>query len=278
MFYIEPLCSHVLYVFSVLHHDSCNKPASPSRSSGAGKAHTDDLPGFPEPLRSLWVSVSHTCSQSPASSFWVGSWPAVFSSVSWEEDREQSHTAVTESGGAKPGKFDSFRLYDCAGNSQSDSHPCATRATRLDVCVLGKWCTDIWTFVLADLNTVIVGPQCVPRRIYSITTGGGRSQIFVAVEGIHPCSCQHFWTALIIFLSKTIWQRLFTHRLHLLLSCQRVHVCVFSVVVQLVPAHWKALTVRAARSFILKGPSDQTPAALAAAWWRWGSTPLRNIL
>ncbi|XP_024922076.1 phospholipid scramblase 1 [Cynoglossus semilaevis] len=32
------------------------------------------------------------------------------------------------------------------------------------------------------------GPQCVPRRIYSITTGGGRSQIFVAVEE-SSCLC-----------------------------------------------------------------------------------------
>ena len=34
----------------------------------------------------------------------------------------------------------------------------------------------------------IVGPQCVPRRIYSITTGSSRSQLFVAVEGTDPCS------------------------------------------------------------------------------------------
>lgn len=29
------------------------------------------------------------------------------------------------------------------------------------------------------------GPQCVPRRIYSIATGGSRPQFFVAVEGIY---------------------------------------------------------------------------------------------
>lgn len=29
----------------------------------------------------------------------------------------------------------------------------------------------------------IAGPQCVSRRIYSISTGGSRSQLFVAVEG-----------------------------------------------------------------------------------------------
>ncbi|XP_050926023.1 phospholipid scramblase family member 5 isoform X2 [Lates calcarifer] len=32
------------------------------------------------------------------------------------------------------------------------------------------------------------GPQCVPRRIYSITTGGSRSQLFVAVEE-SSCVC-----------------------------------------------------------------------------------------
>lgn len=32
-------------------------------------------------------------------------------------------------------------------------------------------------------ENVIAGPQCVSRRIYSITTGGRKSQLFVAVEG-----------------------------------------------------------------------------------------------
>ncbi|XP_034558451.1 phospholipid scramblase family member 5 [Notolabrus celidotus] len=32
------------------------------------------------------------------------------------------------------------------------------------------------------------GPQCVPRRVYSITTGGSRSQLFVAVEE-SSCVC-----------------------------------------------------------------------------------------
>ncbi|KAF7662720.1 hypothetical protein LDENG_00227530 [Lucifuga dentata] len=35
------------------------------------------------------------------------------------------------------------------------------------------------------------GPQCIPRRIYSITTGGSRSQLFVAVEA-RACSLQGF--------------------------------------------------------------------------------------
>lgn len=34
----------------------------------------------------------------------------------------------------------------------------------------------------------IVGPQCVPRRIYSIATGASRSQLLVAVEGTSACS------------------------------------------------------------------------------------------
>ncbi|XP_074544499.1 phospholipid scramblase family member 5 [Halichoeres trimaculatus] len=32
------------------------------------------------------------------------------------------------------------------------------------------------------------GPQCIPRRVYSITTGGSRSQLFVAVEE-SSCVC-----------------------------------------------------------------------------------------
>lgn len=38
-------------------------------------------------------------------------------------------------------------------------------------------------FVSSESNFLAAGPQCVPRRVYSITTGGSRSQLFVAVEG-----------------------------------------------------------------------------------------------
>lgn len=39
-----------------------------------------------------------------------------------------------------------------------------------------------------DKCFLLAGPQCVPRRIYSISTGGRRSQLFMAVEGTSACS------------------------------------------------------------------------------------------
>ncbi|XP_023261705.1 phospholipid scramblase family member 5-like [Seriola lalandi dorsalis] len=39
-----------------------------------------------------------------------------------------------------------------------------------------------------DARPELQGPQCVPRKIYSITTGGSRSQLFVAVEE-SSCVC-----------------------------------------------------------------------------------------
>lgn len=47
-------------------------------------------------------------------------------------------------------------------------------------------CSDV--SVWKRIILIFVGPQCVPRRIYSITTGGSRSQLFVAMEGTGPCS------------------------------------------------------------------------------------------
>lgn len=137
---------------------------------------------------------------------------------------------------------------------------------------------------LSDLKgwcCVTVGPQCVPRRIYSITAGGSRSQLIVAVEGTDRRSATCVQTELThpVFISHEVtddcewcWFSLFSP------SCQRAPACVSSVVVRLGPVPCRASTVRAARSFILKGPSGWTPAASAAAWWRWGPTHLRNIL
>lgn len=41
-------------------------------------------------------------------------------------------------------------------------------------------------FIFEELCFIVAGPQCVPRRIYSITTGGSDSQLSVAVEGTDP--------------------------------------------------------------------------------------------
>ncbi|CAB1443038.1 unnamed protein product [Pleuronectes platessa] len=43
----------------------------------------------------------------------------------------------------------------------------------------------------SEQSFVVAGPQCVPRRIYSITTHGSRSQLFVAVEA-RACTLKGF--------------------------------------------------------------------------------------
>lgn len=48
---------------------------------------------------------------------------------------------------------------------------------------VGLYCVYLSSEV--EYYSIIAGPQCVSRRTYSITTGGRRSQQFVAVEGAH---------------------------------------------------------------------------------------------
>lgn len=55
-------------------------------------------------------------------------------------------------------------------------------------------------------DVCIVGPHCVPRRIYSISADSERSELFVAMEGTNPvCSltliCQPCVHTFIGFLS-----------------------------------------------------------------------------
>lgn len=131
---------------------------------------------------------------------------------------------------------------------------------------------------------MIAGPQCVPRKIYSIAMGASRSQLFVAVEGTGswPASVlTESVYSICISCQDRVTDGVFQciHSLSSISpSCQRVLVCASSVVVQLAPAPCRASTVRAARSFILKGPLGWTPAVSAAAWWKWGPTHLKNIL
>lgn len=128
------------------------------------------------------------------------------------------------------------------------------------------------------MKFVNIGPQCVPRRIYSIATGGSRPQFFVAVEGIH------YWRAIKIFTEDTCFNKKSEHQIFTVFSflfwsffCQRPHACVSSAVVLLVPAHCRDLTARGVRSLILKGPWGWTPAAWVAAWWKWVSTHPKKI-
>lgn len=46
------------------------------------------------------------------------------------------------------------------------------------------WASGIFVDeMISSEGLLIVGPQCVPQRIYSIATGANRSQLFVVVEG-----------------------------------------------------------------------------------------------
>lgn len=143
---------------------------------------------------------------------------------------------------------------------------------RVFLCLKGDSCSAEICLFLKEWF-IIAGPTCVPRRIYNITTGG--SQLFVAVEGTAPCPASPIPST-----SHVQWMMVFFHCI-LSLSlispyCQRALVCASSVAVQPGPVHCRVLTVRATRRFILKGLSGLTPAASAAAWWRWGPTHLRN--
>lgn len=65
------------------------------------------------------------------------------------------------------------------------------------MCVIKDTCSaEICMFY--KNKTVIVGPQCIPRKIYSIATEGSLSELFVAVEGTDP------WSATCLVLTENI--------------------------------------------------------------------------